>query len=166
MDFTPVNDFFSNIKDKLTNPFFGTLIFVWLIRNWILVYTFFNFDSQKTLDEKIAIIKDHLKAKDFLIDLGICAWHALLFMIAGYIIIMITRGISMYVEHNAMPWITKKVISKNYVLKEEYDIASDERDDYFKKYEEERKKVRESSKDYTTQLPLKEELKSNLAKTD
>lgn len=159
IDFTPVNDFFSNIKDKLTNPFFGTLIIVWITRNWILVYTLFNFDEKHNLKTKVEFIKNYWSTKDFLEDLAISAFHALLFMLAGYIIIMATRGISIFVEHNAMPWITKKVINKNYVLKEQFDNVSDERTDYFNKFEDERSRVRTFSKDYEEQSKILDQLK-------
>ena len=57
MDIT--SSFFDNIKDKTTNPFFGTLIFVWLVRNWDLVYTVFNFDSDCNLEDKKEFIRKY-----------------------------------------------------------------------------------------------------------
>lgn len=44
--------FVDNIKQKTTNPFFGTLILVWLVRNWELIYTLFNFDKDWLLSDK------------------------------------------------------------------------------------------------------------------
>lgn len=166
MDLSPVNDFFSNIKDKLTNPFFGTLIIVWLTRNWELVYTIFNFDNNKTLKYKIQIIKNHISAKDFLEDLAICAWHAILFMLAGYIIIIITRAISMFVEHNVMPRLTDKIVSEDVISKKLYNELKKERDEYSESFEIERSKVRESSKNYTQKLIENEQLQNNLTETD
>jgi len=159
IDFTPVNDFFSNIKDKLTNPFFGTLIIVWLTRNWELVYSIFNFDNDLKLADKVLYIESYFSDKSFLPDLGICVLLALGFMIIGYLVILLTRSISIFVEYSVMPWLTKKIINKNTVLKTDYDKVVSERDDYFEKYESERKRVREFSADYEQQINLYEELR-------
>ena len=40
--------FKDNFKEKTRNPFLGTYLIVWLIRNWELIYTLFNFDQNKT----------------------------------------------------------------------------------------------------------------------
>ncbi len=33
-----------NVLQKTTNPFFGTLIAIWLVHNWQFIYTIFNFE--------------------------------------------------------------------------------------------------------------------------
>src|SRR5690554_8145893 len=80
-------------------------------------------------------------------------------MIIGYLVILLTRSISIFVEYSVMPWLTKKIINKNTVLKTDYDKVVSERDDYFEKYESERKRVREFSADYEQQINLYEELR-------
>lgn len=148
IDFSPVNDFFSNIKDKLTNPFFGTLIIVWLTRNWEPVFAIFNFDSTTTLAFKLVYIKQYFSSKNFweegLINIGL----TILLILIGYIFIIGTRALSITVEHKTMPWITKKVVSKNTVLKSEYDKISEESNNYFKRYEGERSNVKKLSDNY------------------
>lgn len=166
MDLSPVNDFFSNIKDKLTNPFFGTLIIVWLTRNWELVYSIFNFDENLKLEDKVAFIQSYFSVKIFWEELGINIGLAILFMLIGYLLIVGTRTISIIVEHNIMPKITEKFINKDVVLKTVFDEVKKERDEYSDSYENERKKVRESSKDYTQQLSQNKELNDNLINTN
>lgn len=48
-----INSFFSNIKDKLTNPFFGTLIIVLIFQHWELWFAVFNFDEDCTLTDRL-----------------------------------------------------------------------------------------------------------------
>lgn len=148
IDLSPVNDFFSNIKDKLTNPFFGTLILVWLTRNWELVYSIFNFDNNLKLKDKVDYIEKYFATKSFWLELCSNVGLAISFMTIGYILIVLTRVLSMWIEFNLMPNLTKRTVSKNVVLKEQYDQVTEERDDYFKRYEGERNNVRKLSDNY------------------
>lgn len=148
IDLSPVSDFFSNIKDKLTNPFFGTLILVWLTRNWELVYSIFNFDKNLQREDKVIFIKTYFNNLNFWYETFINVGLALVTMVIGYGLVVLTRTLSMWIEHFVMPRITNIVVSKNVVLKEEYDKANEDRDLYFNRYSEERKSVRKLSDDY------------------
>lgn len=166
MDFTPLNDFFSNIKDKLTNPFFGTLIIVWLTRNWELVYSVFNFDNNLKLKDKVVFIERYFAGKSFWLELCINAGLAILFMLIGYLLIVGTRTISIIVEHNIMPKITARFISKDVVLKTVFDEVKKERDEYFDSFEAERNRVRKFSADYEAQSNEFDTLKATYAQTN
>lgn len=148
IDFTPVSDFITNIRNKISNPFFGTLTLVILYRNWELIYSVFNFDKECTRSDKIAIIKEFYSNKIFFEELLINVSLALMFMILGYLLIVITRTITIWIEHNLMPFVTKKVISKKVILREEFDKVLEERDDYFTRYEAERNRIRKLTDDY------------------
>lgn len=148
MNLTPITDFFSNVKDKITNPFFGTLIFVWVYRNWDLVYTFFNFDEKTKLDDKIKYFKQYFSNKNFWQEALFNIGFTLLLIIIGYFLIIVTRAFSIFVEFQIMPRLTKQIVSKNTVTKELYDEVKAERDDYSDKYEVQRKQVRVLSRDY------------------
>lgn len=141
-----INSFFSNIKDKLTNPFFGTLILVLIIHHWQLWYSIFNFDTNFTLAEKLIFIKKYILKNitfnSFIWD--IC--QAVFYMCLGYLIIVATRSLVLWNEFWLMPLITKKIVSKNVVRKSEYDDVVKEREQYFDQYEEQRKNVRTFSK--------------------
>lgn len=157
MDF--LNSFFSNIKDKLTNPFFGTLIMVILIHHWELWYTIFNFDDGYELSNKTVIINNyvanHLTTAIFITDII----KAALIMILGYLVIIGTRCITMWIEFFLMPFVTGKIVNKNVVRKEEFDDVVKEREQYFDQYEEQRIRVREFSKtidEQTTQIKEKD----------
>lgn len=155
-----INSFFNNIKDKLTNPFFGTLILVLLIDHWELWYSIFNFDSDCTLNDKIILIKNY-SDKHLTFQIFTCnILQAILFMFLGYMIIVGTRSLVIWVEFGLMPYITGKIINKNVVRKTEYDQVVIEREEYFDQYEEQRKNVRTFSKtidEQTEQLKQKDE---------
>lgn len=147
-----INSFFSNIKDKLTNPFFGTLILVLLVHHWELIYVIFNFDDNVTLDKKLLFIEAYIKEN---ITLKIL-FHDFLYaggaMIVGYLIVIATRSIVLALEYRIMPFLTGKIVSKNVVLKSQYDNAVKEREEYFDQYEEQRKNVRTFSKTIDAQI--------------
>lgn len=155
-----INSFFSNIKDKLTNPFFGTFILVLIIHHWELWYTLFNFDSDCILGDKINFVRTYivknLTFKLFMLDILL----AIIYMFLGYLIIVGTRSLAMWIEFGLMPMITNKIINKKVVRKSEYDDVVKEREEYFDQYEEQRKNVRIFSKaidEQTKQIKQKDE---------
>jgi len=159
MDF--FNSFFQNIKDKLTSPFFGTLGFVLILHHWEVWYTLFNFDKDCNRTEKLAIIRilaaEHFGRYDIIYDI-ICA---MLFVLSGYIVVFLTRALSMTYDFRLMPWLTGKVVSKNVVLLESHKEVVKERDQYAEQYEEQRQRVRLFSRDLdeqTKQIQEKDKL--------
>lgn len=155
-----INSFFSNIKDKLTNPFFGTLILVLIIHHWKLWYVAFNFDSDCTVDDKLLFINNYilinLTLKSFLWDI----FHSIFYMFIGYLMIILTRSLVLWVEFWLMPFITGKIINKSVIRKSEYDDVVKEREQYFDLYEAQRKNVRLFSKtidEQTEQIKQKDQ---------
>lgn len=155
-----INSFFTNIKDKLTNPFFGTLILVLIIHHWELWYSVFNFDTDCTLEDKIRIIKTYAENNLTFKLLMYNVFQAIIFMFIGYLIVLGTRSLVMWIEFGIMPFITGKIVNKNVVRKSEFDDVVKEREEYFDQYEEQRKNVRIFSKtidEQTEQIKQKDE---------
>lgn len=155
-----LNSFFTNIKDKLTNPFFGTFILVLIIHHWQLWYTVFNFDHDCTLDDKIAFITNYAKVNltPWIITYDVL--QAIFFMLLGYLIIIGTRSLVLWIEFGLMPSITGRIVNKDVVRRSEYDDAVKEREQYFDQYEEQRNNVRSFSKtidEQTEQIKQKDE---------
>lgn len=146
-----LNSFFQNIKDKLSNPFFGTLILILIIHHWELWYSLFNFDPKYSRNAKVSLIRNlvehELTRENILYDIA----YALGISLLGYLIVIGTRSLSMVIEFRIMPFLTGKIINKNVVLKTTYDETVTERDEYAEKYEEQRKNVRLLSKNYDDQ---------------
>ena len=135
--------FKDNIKDKTTNPFLGTYFAVWMIRNWKLVYTVFNFDEEKskgvklTLEDKINAIEAYYQNESFLGNLGINLLWAFGVLILTYIVLNLSRFIVNFSEKQVTPWIIQFTDSKSIVSKERYNQLKEERDDLEVKFEKE-----------------------------
>lgn len=161
-----INSFFKNIKDKLTNPYFGTLILVLIFHHWELLYIMLNFDDDLRLDVKLDSIKKYISTNITFESLMYDTLWALILMLAGYLIIVITRSIVLWVEFWLMPFITGKIINKNVVKKEEYDKVVNEREEYFNQYEKQRENVRTFSKTIDEQtIQIKEKDRTLLDQT-
>ena len=125
-----VNSLLDNFKEKVTNPFFGTFIVVWLIRNWDLVYTLFNFEEKTSLYNKKKFISEYYVGKNlfwefitnFAISLGL--------LIIGYVFVIISRMIVNVVYHNIIPYFNSKFVSKLVVSKNRFDTVKKDRDEY------------------------------------
>ncbi|MDZ4821869.1 MAG: hypothetical protein SH856_00230 [Flavobacteriales bacterium] len=59
------------IKSKFGNPFFGTLIIVWLIWNWRLWFGLFTFDEDTLQEGKLKYISDYFTKDNFFSNLSI-----------------------------------------------------------------------------------------------
>lgn len=136
----------------MTNPFFGTLIIVLIFHHWELIYTLFNFNKDLTLNSKLTFIKTYISNNITFTDFWQDAFWALIFMFSGYFIIVLTRGIVLWMEFWLMPFVTRKIINKKVVLKEDYDIVVKEREGYFDQYERLREKIRVFSKTIDEQI--------------
>lgn len=150
-----ISSFFDNIKQKTTNPFFGTLILVWSYRNWELIYTLLNFDSDSKLTDKTVFIKTYFSSRDsFWIELSINIGYALLFMFMGIVLIVGTRFVMNFVEHRITPHLYNKAISKLVVNKSVHQNTLNERDNAITELE----KLKESNSRFIT---LNRELESS-----
>lgn len=113
-----ISSFLNNIKEKLTNPFFGTFILVMLFHHWELWYTLLNFNNYNSLVYKVNFIKayahNHLSFGQMICEVLYTACYVVL----GYGIIICTRSLVLFIEHKIMPEINKNVISNKVVLKD------------------------------------------------
>ena len=143
MDF--FNSFFQNVKDKLTNPFFGTLGFILIFHHWEFWYTLFNFDKDCTRSEKLAILRAMATKEFSFYDIAEDIGWTVLFVLIGYLVVFLTRALSLAFDHKIMTWLTRKVVSKKVILLETHKTVVTERDRYSEQYEEQRQRVRNFS---------------------
>lgn len=108
------------IKSKLVNPFLGTLIFVWLVRNWFLVYSLFTFDGNFGWKEKTEFIKVYLKDQNFWHEVYINMGIGFALFIISLAILLITRFITNYYEFTLLPIVYKWSDKGQIVTKERY----------------------------------------------
>lgn len=130
--------FKDNVKYKTSNPFFGTLILVWIIHNWEFIYSIFNFDSGTSLIDKVAFLKLFLDGKPFLTNLSICLILTFIALIVSYILLNLSRLITNFFEKIVTPWIYKISDKSSIVLKSQYDLLKLNNDDLLIKFEKER----------------------------
>lgn len=130
--------FTDNFKEKTRNPFLGTYLIVWLVRNWKLVYTIFNFDSEHKLKDKIDFIQNYYSQHDFIENLFTNVYWAFGLFVLTYLLLNISRLIVNLSEKRMTPWIYKISDSKSIVLKSEYERIRAERDDVQLRLDQER----------------------------
>tara|TARA_R110002124_G_scaffold283500_2_gene459618 strand:- start:13 stop:789 length:777 start_codon:yes stop_codon:yes gene_type:complete len=113
--------FRDNFKEKTRNPFLGTYLIVWMIRNWELIFTIFNFDDDYKLENKIEFVNSYYTEHSFLGNLFSTILWAFGVLILTYLLLAITRFITNLSEKQLIPWIYKVTDNKSIVLKETYD---------------------------------------------
>ncbi|MDQ8012969.1 MAG: hypothetical protein REI96_11005 [Flavobacterium nitrogenifigens] len=121
--------FTDNFQEKTKNPFLGTYLLVWLIRNWDLVYSLFNFDEKATRWAKIQFVKNYYSENNFIENLFINILWSFGLLILTYFLLNVSRFIVNISEKRLTPWIYKITDSKSIVLKEDYDRLRAENDD-------------------------------------
>ncbi len=115
-----LNSFTENINQKLKNPFLGTFIIIWIIRNWEFVYSLFFFDSETKLNSRIEKIKMFFKDYGFaeiLITVGL----TFLTLVVTYAFLNLSRLIINFFEKIITPKVYEITDKSSIVLKEDYD---------------------------------------------
>jgi predicted transcriptional regulator len=132
--------FKDNFREKTRNPFLGTYLFVWFIRNWELVYSLFNFDSGCTLADKVSFVKNYYAKISFLENIGTNIFWAIGLLALTYILLNVSRLIVNIFEKLITPWIYRITDKGSIVLKLDYEKLNIEREKIQKRFEEEREK--------------------------
>lgn len=151
--------FSDNFKEKTKNPFLGTYLLVWLIRNWDLIYSLFNFDPKSNRGERIRFVKAYYSETNFVENLLINIFWSFGLLILTYLLVNISRVIVNLSEKQLTPWIYKITDSKSIVLKEEYDRIRLENDELQTRLDKERES---KSKLETRISSLENEISENL----
>ena len=102
-----LNSILDNIKERTTNPFLGTLIVVWVVHNWKLVYSLFYFDSKLTLDERLVCIEEYFSRTPFYLNLFYVFLLTILVLSVTYLFLGLSRFISDFYEKIVIPQIVK-----------------------------------------------------------
>lgn len=125
-------------KDRLKNPFFGTLLVVWILRNREFLFNLLfneNYNSEKTLN----LLHSHFEGSQAIISLLTTIAYSLLLLALFYGALNLSRFVLEFSETTIKPKVSKIFSGNNIVSKEEYSRIETERDFYQKKYTEERK---------------------------
>ena len=118
-----IGSFSDNLIERTKNPFLGTYALVWLVRNWVIVYTLFNFDSQLKMQSKIDVIRTHFIDNPFWSNLFINISLTLLLLVITYFFLNVSRTIVNFFEKVVTPWVYKITDKSSIVTKEIYNEA-------------------------------------------
>lgn len=163
-----IDSVINNFKDKIKNPFLGTYIFVWLIRNWDLAFTLFNFDKGISLEKKIETINTYFIENSFLSGVFINIALTFLILIITYILLNISRGIVNMFEKQLKPIVYKLTDKSSIVLKEDFEIIKSERNNLLSRIDDERtskSKIEIEVKKLQDELDYKYEPEKNIAES-
>ncbi len=124
--FSQVKDVFQSIIDVFKSrtdnpvmdtegkgsPFGGTYIFIWLICNWKIPFSLFNFDRSYHLTEKISFLNSYIVDKGywnvFFVPVGYTFLSLLLFFCFSSIAIIFSKGYHTFVLPKVTKWIEGK----------------------------------------------------------
>jgi len=115
-----LNSMLENIKERTTNPFLGTLIVVWVIKNWTLVYSLLYFDSAFKLKDRLNYISHYFSDHSFIWNMMYVILITLAVLILTYILLSISRLVTDTQERIIVPMISKWTDKSSVVLKTEY----------------------------------------------
>ena len=149
------NKLFSDTKyiseKKVRNPFFITYLIVLTYRNWEVVFTFFNFDDDCILNDRLFIIKQYFKDKVLWNEILWNLWFTFLVLISSYILFFVFRFISNLFERKIFP-IADKIDNNLIVTKERFDLIKSKNDKFYKTINEQRDNINELGDKYSSLL--------------
>jgi len=101
----------------LKNPFLGTFILVWIIRNWEFLYSLFYFSPKLSLDDRIAKIKIYFVEYDIweiLMTIG----FTFLILISTYILLNLSRLVVNFFDKMITPKVYEITDKSSVILKD------------------------------------------------
>lgn len=102
-----IDSFKDNIKQKIANPFLGTFLLVWIVKNWKVVYAFFFFDKEHKLKNRIDYFNAYWREHNFIGNLIGVVMLTILILVFTYLFLALSRFISNYYENVIIPQIQK-----------------------------------------------------------
>lgn len=139
-----IQEFFSsfkeNIKDKTTNPFFGTLIIVWIIHNYSNLYQLLFSSSYLKFEKKLEVLDKLLSPKEFLLNLLTCIFISFGTLLITYSLLNISRLIVNFFEKTVTPLVYKITDKSFIVLKQDYEKLYIDKENLQIKFEKERER--------------------------
>lgn len=121
-----LNSAFDNLKERTTNPFLGTLVIVWIVKNWKLVYSLFYFDGSFKLKDRLQYISSYFSERSFIGNMIIVVLITLALMVITYFLLTVSRLLTDFYEKIVIPGVSKLTDKSSVVLKTEYNKVLEE----------------------------------------
>lgn len=142
--------FKNNLKGKISNPFFGTLIFVWSIHNYKFIYSVFNFPKSMTLTDRLVELRKFKSYGFSWENMGICLLWTLFALLLSFIFTNMSRLLVEFSDKQVVPWI-KKIVDKNSVVdRDRFDLIVKDAEKNLKNFEDEQEKRLKSTTELET----------------
>ncbi|HRZ28627.1 MAG TPA: hypothetical protein P5295_17590 [Spirochaetota bacterium] len=126
----------SNIKNRIRNPFLGTLTLVFIIKNWELFYSLFTLDKKFDLTIRLLTLAPLIKAAFNICSLLyviVCSLIAFIFL---YFMIIISQFFLLFINRKVYPQIEQITDRNSIVTRERFDQIKNENLILHKKNEE------------------------------
>lgn len=119
-----IKDIFLSFKDSISqktrNPFLGTYVIVWTVRNWELVFALLNFDADQKLKQKVEFIELYYQNSNFISDLLSNILWTFGVLLLTYSLINLSRLIVNFFDKVVSPQVYKITDKSSIVLKSDY----------------------------------------------
>lgn len=115
-----LNSVFENFKERTKNPFLGTLVVVWIVHNWRLVYSLFYFDSKLALDKRLSYIEQYFSEIPFYLNLLHVFLLTILILSVTYLFLGVSRFISDFYNKVVIAEIVGFIDKNAVVLRSKY----------------------------------------------
>lgn len=130
-------DFVNDNRDKVRTPYFSVFILIWLVRNWELIFTIFNFDEIEKRTDKTTLIGEYISKavspKELLTTTGL----AFIGITVSYLLISLSKTITLAYKNFVTPFINNLFDKNLNVDKEIYNTVKQERDRFRRLYDDE-----------------------------
>ena len=97
------DSFKDNIRERVSNPFLGTFVLVWVVHNWQIVYAFFYFDNDWKLKNKTDYFSKYWTDNFFIWNLIFVASITVIVLIITYLFLAVSRFFANYFENVIIP---------------------------------------------------------------
>lgn len=138
-------------KDKLKNPFLGTLLLVWIVRNREFLFNLF-FNENYNSEKRLVLLTQHFSGWTVVLNFLLTLCFSLLLLALIYLALNVSRFVVHFSETYLKPKILEIFDTNSIVSREEYGRVEAQRDYFEKRYSEER----------TEKLKLQKELDNHL----
>ncbi|MBR8535424.1 hypothetical protein KDU71_07615 [Carboxylicivirga sediminis] len=143
-NFKDITVSFANlVKSRGKNPFYGTLVLVYIFRNYKEIYQLF-FIKQTTLSSRLEILDTLLSSEVFVKELSKTILVTFAAMLVSYVLINLSELLKGVFKNVINVWVSKLIDlitdKTNTYSKDDYNELNDLKNDFEKRYNAEREK--------------------------
>ncbi len=154
MEFEEIKKQINNWVDtRMNNPYFGSVIAVWIITNRVLIFGLFNFDSKFTLDQRISFVHRQLESYSFWWLHGFSATILCAF-VWGFLTMLVIDQINTFgkalfkIGHKTKNWVLQLIENEKWIDRDDYDKTKKQAIDFEEDLNKKRIELGEAQKNY------------------